>query len=82
MKKPESPLPVPEVLLPPEMRSILEGLGQTVLITRQQTEIATTRFRQYVLQCAVALGVNDPKYKFDPQRVAFVENLGGPHPKG
>ena len=66
--------PVPEIPLTPDMKMILEGIAQSVMLARQQAQVAEQRFQAYVVQCATALNVNSPRYQFDPQKCAFQQN--------
>ncbi len=56
------------------MKLVLDVVGRDAVAAFQAHQRAETAWKTYIVQCADALKVNSPRYMFDPQKAAFVEN--------
>ena len=66
---------LPDVAMTPEQQFILDGLVQNALHQRQLLAQAEQRCTNYVIESAEKLGVNSPRYKWDPEKRIFTKNL-------
>lgn len=67
-------IPVTSIPLPPDMGIVLDCLEESIRIAQRGVEAANNRWRVYIYQCATALHLNAPQYKFDADKRTFVDN--------